>query len=129
MIIVFDTVSRKERRPDSQAGGLNTKQGQNQVDWKAVRRNPVPHNPEAIKALANAMYTRRVSEAPLQYRGYMKMWCSFWRDMIVEALNGNSVAKTRIMKDEWIWRALNSMIGMNGDYIRKIMLDYYELRG
>ena len=129
MIIVFDTVSRKERRPDSQAGGLNTKQGQNQVNWKAVRRNPVPHNPEAIKALANAMVRRQVSDAPLVYRGYMRLWTHVWRETIIDALNGKLAAKSKIMNDEWSWKALNSMIGMNGDYIRKIMLDYYELRG
>jgi hypothetical protein len=129
MIIVFDTVSKKERRPDSQAGGKNTKQGQNQVNWKAVKRNPVPHNPEAIKALVNAMVSRKISDTPLMYRGYARMWCHIWRELIVDAINGNYVARDMIQTNHESWRQLCHMLGMNGSYIRKIILDYYGIKG
>ncbi len=127
MIIVFDTVSKKERRPDSQAGGKNTKQGQNQVNWAKVRRNPVPHNPEAIKALVNAWVSRKIDDTPLMYKGYAKMWCHIWREMIQDAINGHYVAKDKILTNHEQWRLLCNLLGMNGDYIRKIIVDFYQL--
>jgi hypothetical protein len=49
--------------------------------------------------------------------------------MVADAINGNYVARDKIQTNHEQWRLLCHLLGMNGDYIRKIMLDYYELRG